>query len=146
MGDDNFAAVQAVTASDRQLDLVGTVQEALNEAADCPEGNPWYRAVVADGTVVGFVMLSWNVTPDPPDIIGPWFLWKLMVDRQHQGRGIGAAVVQSVATIVSAEGATELLTSYVPADDGPAGFYARLGFVPTGDLDSEGDTIVALAV
>lgn len=69
-----------------------------------------------------------------------------MVDRQHQGRGIGAAVVQSVATIVSAEGATELLTSYVPADDGPAGFYARLGFVPTGDLDSEGDTIVALAV
>jgi diamine N-acetyltransferase len=114
--------------------------------ADCPEGNPWYRAVVVDGSVVGFVMLSWNVTPDPPEIIGPWFLWKLIVDQQHQGRGIGAAVVQAVAAIVSAEGASELLTSFVPAEDGPAGFYARLGFVPTGDVDAEGETIVSLDV
>ncbi len=144
--DDNLAAVQAVTVSDRQLDFVGTVREALDEAADCPEGNPWYRAVVVDGTVVGFVMLSWNVTPDPPEIIGPWFLWKLIVDQQHQGRGIGAAVVQAVAAIVGAEGASELLTSFVPADDGPAGFYARLGFVPTGDVDIEGETIVSLAL
>lgn len=146
IGDDNLAIVQAVTVSERQVDFVGTVREALDEAADCPEGNPWFRAVVVDGTVVGFVMLSWNVEPDPPDIIGPWFLWKLIVDQKHQGRGIGAAVVQAVAAIVNAEGATELLTSYVPADDGPAGFYARLGFVPTGDVDSEGETIVALAL
>jgi diamine N-acetyltransferase len=143
---DNNLAVQAVRVSDRQLAFVGTVREALDEAADCPEGNPWYRAVVVDGTVVGFVMLSWNVEPDPPDIIGPWFLWKLIVDQKHQGRGIGAAVVHAVCAIVSAEGATELLTSYVPADDGPAGFYARLGFVPTGDVDSEGEMIVRLAV
>jgi diamine N-acetyltransferase len=144
--DDNLAALLAVTVSDRQLDFVGTVAEALDEAAETPEGKPWYRAIVVDGTVVGFVMVSWNVTPDPPDIIGPWFLWKLIVDQHHQGRGIGAAVVRAVAAIVSAEGATELLTSYVPADDGPAGFYARLGFVPTGDTDSEGETIVSLAV
>lgn len=146
IGDDNLALVQAVTVSERQLDFVGTVREALDEAADCPEGNPWYRAVIVDGSVVGFVMLSWNVEPDPPDIIGPWFLWKLIVDQQHQGRGIGAAVVQAVAAIVSAEGARELLTSFVPAEDGPAGFYARLGFVLTGDVDAEGETIVSLDV
>jgi diamine N-acetyltransferase len=146
IGEHNLASVLAVTVSARQRDFVGTVREALDEAADCPEGNPWYRAVVVDGTVVGFVMVSWNVEPDPPDIIGPWFLWKLIVDQQHQGRGIGAAVVRAVAAIVGAEGGTELLTSYVPADDGPAGFYARLGFVPTGDVDSEGETIVSLTV
>lgn len=144
--DDNLTAMLAVTVSDRQLDFVGTVREALDEAADCPEGNPWYRAVVVDGTVVGFVMLSWNVEPDPPEIIGPWFLWKLIVDQQHQGRGIGAAVVKAVVEIVSAEGASELLTSFVPAEDGPGGFYARLGFLPTGDVDSEGETIVSLVV
>lgn len=144
IGDDNLAAVLAVRVSDRQTDFVGTVREALEEAADCPEGNPWYRAVVVDGTVVGFVMLSWNVEPDPPEIIGPWFLWKLIVDEQRQGEGIGAAVVRAVAEIVRAEGASELLTSFVPAEDGPAGFYARLGFVPTGDVDVEGETIVRL--
>lgn len=32
-----------------------------------------------------------------------------------------------------------LLTSYVPGGGGPSGFYARLGFVPTGELDPVGD-------
>ena len=65
---------------------------------------------------------------------------------RDQGRGIGAAVVQAVVEIVSAEGASELLTSFVPAEDGPAAFYARLGFLPTGDVDAEGETIVRRAV
>ena len=43
-----------------------------------------------------------------------------------------------------AEGATELLTSFVPGDDGPAGFYERLGFAPTGDVDDSGEVIVRL--
>jgi diamine N-acetyltransferase len=45
---------------------------------------------------------------------------------------------------VRAEGATELLTSYGPQDGGPAGFYERLGFVPTGQLDTDGEVIVRL--
>jgi hypothetical protein len=35
------------------------------------------------GTLVGFVMVSWNVEPQPPEIIGPWFLWKLLIDQRH---------------------------------------------------------------
>ena len=42
------------------------------------------------------------------------------------------------------EGATELLTSYVDEEGGPADFYAGLGFVDTGDRDSDGEIIVAL--
>ena len=45
-----------------------------------------------------------------------------------------------------AEGATELLTSFVPGDDGPAGFYERLGFAPTGDVDDSGEVIVRLGL
>jgi GNAT superfamily N-acetyltransferase len=95
---------------------------------------------------VGFVMLSWNVTPQPPEIIGPWFLWKLLVDERHQGRGYGADVVRRVADLVRANGGTDLLTSYVPGEGGPAGFYERLGFVPTGELDPHGEVIVRLAL
>ena len=95
---------------------------------------------------VGFVMLSWNVTPQPPEIIGPWFLWKLLIDERHQGRGYGAEVVRRIADLVRANGGTDLLTSYVPGDGGPAGFYERLGFVPTGDLDPDGEVIVCLTL
>ena len=76
--------------------------------------------------------------------IGPWFLWKLIVDRGHQRLGYGAEVVHQVAAIVRAEGATELLTSYVPGGDGPGGFYERLGFAPTGEVDGQGEIIVRL--
>jgi diamine N-acetyltransferase len=73
-------------------------------------------------------------------------LWKLLIDERYQGRGYGAEVVGQVAELVRAEGATELLTSYVRGPGGPAGFYERLGFVPTGDLDGDGEVIMRLAL
>jgi GNAT superfamily N-acetyltransferase len=144
--DDNRDAVLALRVAPQQERFVGSVRGALADAADYPHARPWYRAVYADDELVGFVMLSWNVQPQPPDIIGPWFLWKLLVDRRYQGRGYGAEAVRQVAHLVRAEGANELLTSYVPLDGGPAGFYRRLGFVPTGDLDGNGEVIVRLAL
>jgi GNAT superfamily N-acetyltransferase len=123
---------------------VTSVADSIAEAAESPEGNPWYRAVYLEGEPVGFVMLSWGVKPQPPDIIGPWFLWKLIVDERHQGRGIGRAIVDEVVRLIRAEGATELFTSHVVAKGGPEGFYERLGFVPTGGFDPEGERILRL--
>ena len=142
--EENRALVERVRVAPGQERFVGTVAGALRDAEESPEGNPWYRAIATGHQVVGFVMLSWDVDPDPPHIIGPWFLWKLLVDQEHQGRGYGRAAVGLVADLVRAEGATELLTSYVEGVGGPAGFYARLGFRPTGDRDDQGETIVSL--
>ncbi len=44
------------------------------------------------------------------------------------------------------QGATELLTSFVPGDGSPAGFYAKLDFVPRGDLDPDGEIILRLVL
>jgi hypothetical protein len=38
------------------------------------------------------------------------------------------------------------IAAYVPEDGGPAGFYARLGFVVTGQLDMNGEVIVRLVL
>ena len=146
IGDGNRAAVLALRLAPGQEQFVSSVPESLAEAAEYPRANPWYRAVVADGTPVGFVMVSWNAEPQPPEIIGPWFLWKLLIGEQYQGRGYGAEVVRQVVELVRAEGAAELLTSYVPGPGGPAGFYERLGFEPTGDLDEDGEIIMRLAL
>jgi hypothetical protein len=89
-------------------------------------------------------MVSWNVEPQPPEIIGPWFLWNLHIDERYQGRGHGREAVWQVAELAGAEGAAELLTSYVPGAGGPAGFYEGLGFVPTGDRDANDEIIVGL--
>jgi GNAT superfamily N-acetyltransferase len=144
--DGNREAVLALHVAPAQERFVGSVRGALDVAAEYPHAKPWYRAVYAGDEPVGFVMVSWNVEPQPPHIIGPWFLWKLIIDERHQGRGYGFEVMQQVAELVRAEGATELLTSYVPEDGGPAGFYERLGFVPTGELDGSGEVIVRLVL
>jgi diamine N-acetyltransferase len=146
---DNRDAVLALRVAPGQERFVSSVRDSLAEAAEYGHANPWYRAVYVGGETalpVGFVMISWNVRPRPPEIIGPWFLWKLLIDERYQGRGYGTGVVRHIAELVRAEGATELLTSYVPDDDGPAGFYQRLGFVPTGELDQEGEVIVRLGL
>ena len=140
--DTNRGAVVAIHAGPAEGRFVSSVADSLEEAAGTPEGNPWYRAVYLEGEPVGFVMLSWNVTPQPPDIIGPWFLWKLIVDERHQGRGIGRAIVEKIIGLIRADGATELLTSHVIGEGGPDGFYERLGFVPTGAFDPQGERIL----
>jgi len=142
--EDNAAAVLAVQLAPGQEQFVTTVADSLEEAGEHPEGNPWFRAVYADEEPVGFVMLSWDVEPQPPDLNGPWFLWKLLIDHRHQGKGYGREVVRQVVEMVRREGATELLTSHVPGEGGPAGFYARLGFVPTGELDPDGEILLRL--
>ena len=79
--DGNRDAVLALRVTPIQTRFVSSVAESLREAEETPEGKPWYRAVYADDLPVGFVMLSWDVTPEPPRIIGPWFLWRLLIDR-----------------------------------------------------------------
>jgi GNAT superfamily N-acetyltransferase len=139
--DQNRQAVVALRVAASQEGYVSTVADSLEEARGTPEGNPWYRAIYADGEPVGFVMLSWNVTPDPPRVIGPWFLWKLLIDERQPGRGLGREVVGAIVDIVRREGGDELITSYGEGPGGPGGFYRGLGFVPTGDVDH--DEIVA---
>ena len=144
--EDNSEAVLALRTTPEQEEFVSTVAYSLTEAEENPQGNPWYRAVYDDEEPVGFVMLSWDVEPQPPEINGPWFLWKLLIDHRFQGRGFGREVVRQVVDLVRTEGGTELLTSHVPGEGGPAGFYARLGFVPRGDTDAEGEIILRRAL
>jgi diamine N-acetyltransferase len=147
--DPNREAVLALRVAPGQERFVSSVEDSLAAAADYPDAKPWYRAVFASGEQagpVGFVMVSWNCQPQPPEIIGPWLLWKLLIDQRYQGRGYATAVVRQIAELVRAGGATELLTSYLPEDEWFAGFCQRLGFVPTGQHDDRGEVIVRLGL
>jgi diamine N-acetyltransferase len=142
--DDNRADVLALRVAPEQARFVGTVAGALEDAERYPEAKAWYRAIYEGEMPVGFVMLSWDVTPVPGTIIGPWFLWKLLIDERHQRRGYGRAALAEVVEIVRDAGATELLTSYVTGAGEPWPFYERFGFVPTGERDAVGEIILSL--
>jgi GNAT superfamily N-acetyltransferase len=135
--------LRSIRLGEGQDRFVSTVEDSLDEARSFPPANPWFRGVYADDVAVGFVMISWNCPHDPPNIIGPWFLWKLLIDERHQRRGYGREVVRRIAEVVRAEGGTELLTSCVEGPGGPADFYRGLGFLPTGELH-DGEVLLAM--
>ncbi len=99
------------------------------EVVDGAPVEPWLRAVVADGQTVGFVMLA-LATEDHPEP----YLWRLLIDRQHQRRGIGQAVLGLLAEECRRWGDRSLLVSWEEGKGSPREFYLRNGFIPTGEI------------
>jgi diamine N-acetyltransferase len=100
----------------------------------------WFRAIYADDTPVGFVMLEDN--PERQE----YFLWRYMIAGEHQGKGFGRRALELVIDHVRTRpGATALDTSYVPGEGSPRDFYARLGFVETGEME-EDERVMRLAL
>lgn len=139
--DDNREAVCALRVRGRQKRFVASVSRSLKDAAAAPKARPWYRAVYCGDEPVGFVMLSRKVRARAPG--ARYFLWRLLIDKHHQRRGIGRAVLAQIADLARADGATELLTSYEPGEGNPGPFYRRLGFEPTGKID-DGEIVLRL--
>lgn len=93
----------------------------------------WYRAIYADETAVGFMMLY--DAPVEPE----YFLWRLMIDQRYQHMGFGRkAIALLIDYVKTRPGATELKVSHGEGEGNPGPFYASLGFEYTGDkLDDE---------
>jgi diamine N-acetyltransferase len=142
-----FHTVKAVMALDvtpaQQANLASNAH-SIAEAHFSP--GAWFRAVCADGVPVGFVMLFNPNVPgaiatdpiEPTDMV----LWRLMIDRQHQGKGFGRATLDLVrAHIAGLGGFNRLLTSYVPGPGEAEPFYRAYGFKKTGRMWDDGTEV-----
>ena len=90
----NRAAVEALTVTAAQAEYVTGVAESLLEAAETPDACLWHRAVYADDAPVGFVMISDGIAVANPACLGPYFLWRLLIDQRYQRRGYGSAALR----------------------------------------------------
>ena len=142
--DENRDAVLALRVGDEQSEYVADVAQSLADAVQYPETKPWYRAVCADDEPVGFVMISDGITDPDPSLLGPYYLWRLLVDERQQGRGYGRAAIDLVVEHVrSRPDAETLLVSCHLGPATPIPFYERYGFVLTGEVH-EGEPVLAL--
>ncbi|EHM29156.1 MULTISPECIES: N-acetyltransferase [Streptomyces] len=131
----NRPAVLGLRVAAEQEGFVDGVAPSLREAAEHPELSPWPRAVYAGEQPVGFVLLADGVAEGNPDVPWPFYLWRMLIDGRFQGRGYGRAALDSAtAHLRSRPDARELMTSVVPGEGSPLGFYLRYGFVETGEM------------
>ena len=140
----NEVAVRALKAAPSQEQFVTSFPESLDEAKRTPEANPWFRAVYAGEQPVGFVMLSYNVSPANAENPFRYFLWRLLIDAGYQRRGYGRAAMALVIDVVrNSPGATDFSTSIHSGEGGPAPFYQSLGFEATGEW-TDGEAVYRL--
>jgi diamine N-acetyltransferase len=140
----NRAMVEALTVTETQSEYVAGVATSLVEAVETPDARPWYRAVYLGDEPAGFVMISDGITVVNPHYLGPYFLWRLLIDQRYQRRGLGSATLRLVVEHVRTRPyARVLLTSVVPGPASPIGFYLREGFRATGQVH-EGELVLEL--
>ena len=141
---DTVRQITSLSVSPDQQRFVAGNAVSLAQALFSPEA--WYRAIYADDSPVGFVMLydeSLRVAPPASPEVS---LWRFMVDAQFQHRGIGTTALEHVIAHVRSKGLfSSLLVSYVPAPGSAEQFYLRAGFRHTGTVDN-GEVVLELAL
>ncbi len=132
----NVRAILRLKVAPDQEQFVATNAVSLAQAHF--NRKAWYRAIYADETPVGFIMLF-----DDGEA-AEYFLWRLMIDGAYQGLGFGRqAVLHLIEYVRTRPGAAELLVSHVPGEGSPGLFYQRLGFLYTGE-EEDGELLMRL--
>jgi diamine N-acetyltransferase len=93
----------------------------------------WQRVVLDDDTVVGFV--SANFDDEAPEEHFRSVLWRINVDADDQGRGVGRFAVESLLDEARRRGVDHVNVIYEAGDEGPEAFFLRVGFTPVGETE-----------
>ena len=130
-------AVTALAVAPEQEAYVAPNAVSIAEAHFEPKA--WFRAIAAGDELVGFVL----VYRDPEE--QEFYVWRLMVDARHQGRGYGRRAMELLLEEARADGASAVTLSVVPGDASALGFYRRIGFGETGEVD-DGEVVMRLGL
>jgi RimJ/RimL family protein N-acetyltransferase len=134
---DNRRAVGALATHKSQERFVSPMAGNFRDALVPPSLDgaplvPWFRAIEADGELVGFVMGT-EITDTHPNP----YLWRLLVDRMHQRRGIGSAALDLFEQRCRDLGASAVEVSWSEGPGSPAPMYLARGYVPSGKADGQ---------
>ncbi len=132
----NYRDMLNLKVTDKQSVFVASNAISLAQALFFHEA--WYRGIYNGDTPVGFVMLELDM--EKPE----YFLWRYMIDERYQRMGYGFKAMELVIEYVkSLPASVEFYLSYVPGEGDPKGFYEKLGFVDTGEVEG-GEVVMKL--
>ena len=129
------SAVLGLRRAPGQDRYLGSMEDHFEDAAAEPRARPRMWSVHDGEQLVGFVMISDGIEELDDDLVGPYYLWRLLIDERFQGRGYGRATIDAVVRYLATRpGAEVLYTSCAAGEGSPQGFYLRYGFELTGEI------------
>ena len=132
--------------SDEQKNFVASNEISIIEAYIAITGNGYaFPFVIYDDAVpVGFLMIGFSVYDcweDAPKIAkGNYNLWRLMIDKNYQGKGYGRKAMELALAFIKTLpcGRAEYCwLSYEPENEVAYKLYSSFGFAETGEFDGE---------
>lgn len=134
--DADRAAALALSVGPGQDRFVSSVEQSFRDAVVDARAVPRMWAAYDGDRAVGFVMISDGIPTETmdadPGLIGPFYLWRLLIDEPAQRHGYGTACLDAVVTYLRTRpGADTLWTSCGQGPGTPQPFYERYGFVAT---------------
>lgn len=109
---------------------------ALSLAQAYFEPRAIFRAIYAGEIPVGFVM--WKPADDPEVA----YLWRFVVDHNHQKKGYAKQAIRQLIDLLRDAGYRRMQTSVVLGGGGPLDFYRLIGFVETGATLANGERVL----
>ncbi len=125
-----------------QKDFVAENMQSLAEAyATRNEGNNALPlAVYDDDVLIGFVMIGKGTVgnEEESDLIKEnYCLWRLMIDKKHQHKGLGKQTIDAVMAMIRTfpfGEAKKVWLSYEPENTHAREIYLKYGFVENGEM------------
>ena len=100
-------------------------------AAVTPAHTAWQRVVLDNDRVVGFI--HGNFDPDAPQEEFRAALWRINVDAEAQGMGVGTFAVRALIEEARRREVDRLTVLWERGEDGPEAFFLFIGFVQIGE-------------
>lgn len=113
-----------------QEQFVSPVSYAAVAAVTSPE-SAWQRVILDGDRVVGFI--HGNFDPDASEDHFRAALWRINVDAEVQGKGVGTFAVQNLIEEARRRGLSRLTVIWEQGTAGPEGFFLNVGFKPVGE-------------
>ena len=126
----NYLPVLDLSVSPEQSTFVATNQYSLAQAYAQPECVP--LALYAENKPVGFAMYCIDESDRE------YWIYRLMIDQRHQGRGYGRAAMLLLIDRIRSEMDEQrhrIFISFEPENEVAKSLYESLGFVPDGRVE-----------
>ena len=93
----------------------------------------WQRVVLDRNEVVGFVSANFDL--EAPQEHFRSVLWRINVDADDQGRGVGRFAVEKLLAEARERGMDHVDVIYEAGEEGPEAFFRRVGFTPVDETE-----------
>jgi diamine N-acetyltransferase len=93
----------------------------------------WQRVVLDGDEVVGFVSANFDL--EVPEEHFRSVLWRINVDADDQGRGVGRFAIENLLEEARERGMDHVHVIYEAGEGGPELFFQRVGFTPVGETE-----------